>query len=432
MKKRYLQFVFILSSMIIVCGSGIITDKPDQKNKSTAKFVKHTISPGLIMAGYQGWFDTPDDGANLKWYHYDQRKGLFEPGSCTVDLWPDMSEYEKQYPTAFKFGDGTTATVFSAHDESSVRLHFKWMKDYGVDGVFMQRFVNELKNEAKRNHIDKVLTSASKAAMDYDRTICVMYDLSGMRTADTTMMKEDWLKLKKQFGYDSRKKHSTYLFYKNRPVVAIWGVGFSDRRGYTLSDINGLIKFFKSEEAGNCSILLGVPTYWREQGSDCVKDTVFHTVIQKADIIHPWFVGRFNEEKYDAFKSSIGLDQKWCDEHNMKYMPVVFPGFSWDNLFPKGKSLIARNHGIFYWKQLAGASGQGAQMIYVAMFDEIDEGTAIFKTAHKVPVCEGSKFVALDADIPTDHYLWLTGQAGKMMKNKKQLPMQKPIQNGKK
>ena len=102
-------------------------------------------------------------------------------------------------------------------------------------------------------------------------------------------------------------------------------------------------------------------------------------------------------------------------------------------MLPPGRpsSTIPRNHGSFFWKQLAGATGEGAQMIYVAMFDEIDEGTAIFKTAHRVPLGE-SKFIPLDADIPSDHYLWLTGQAARMLKEKQQLPVLKPIQDVKK
>jgi hypothetical protein len=53
-------------------------------------------------------------------------------------------------------------------------------------------------------------------------------------------------------------------------------------------------------------------------------------------------------------------------------------------------------------------------MAYVAMFDEMDEGTAIFKTTNHPPVGE-VKFLA-DPSLPTDHYLWLTGQIARMFK----------------
>ena len=42
-----------------------------------------------------------------------------------------------------------------------------------------------------------------------------------------------------------------------------------------------------------------------------------------------------------------------------------------------------------------------------------------------VPVGE-SKFIPLDEGIPSDHYLWLTGQAARMLKNKQKLPSTKP------
>jgi hypothetical protein len=53
-------------------------------------------------------------------------------------------------------------------------------------------------------------------------------------------------------------------------------------------------------------------------------------------------------------------------------------------------------------------------MVYVAMFDEIDEGTAIMKCGGPRPV-GASPFVDL-SDVPTDHYLWLTGQIGRMFR----------------
>ncbi len=340
-----------------------------------------------------------------------------------------MTEYEKQYETPFKFDDGSIARVFSPADESTVRLHFKWMKDYGIDGVFMQRFISEIRNESGMKHFSHVLESASKAALEYDRTLAVMYDLSGISSNDVGILISDWKNLMLRFGFNDRSKYSNYLFCNNRPLVAIWGVGFNDNRKYTLNDIEKLVRFLKSDEGGNCSVLLGVPTYWREFGSDCIKDEKLHDMIKMADVVHPWFVGRFNEQRYDSFKSLIGEDQKWCDKNGLKYMPVVFPGFSWNNMLPPGRpsSTIPRNSGKFFWQQLSGAVAEGAQMIYVAMFDEIDEGTAIFKTAHRVPV-GASKFIPVDNDIPTDHYLWLTGKAAQMMKDKQHFPIEKPVQ----
>lgn len=61
---------------------------------------------------------------------------------------------------------------------------------------------------------------------------------------------------------------------------------------------------------------------------------------------------------------------------------------------------------------------RGADMLYVAMFDEMDEGTAIFKCADEVPV--GTQGFVADEGLPSDHYLWLTGQVGKVLR--KELP----------
>ena len=53
-------------------------------------------------------------------------------------------------------------------------------------------------------------------------------------------------------------------------------------------------------------------------------------------------------------------------------------------------------------------------MLYLAMFDEIDEGTALFKVSNDPPVGE-SPFLTYEG-LPSDHYLWLAGQIGKMMR----------------
>src|SRR6476620_625413 len=86
------------------------------KHSKTSKFTSYK---GLIMAGYQGWFNAPSDGADRGWNHY--RKGkIFEPGACTIDLRPDMTEYKKQYKTSFQLPDGKPAYVFSSYDKSTI------------------------------------------------------------------------------------------------------------------------------------------------------------------------------------------------------------------------------------------------------------------------------------------------------------------------
>ncbi len=54
-------------------------------------------------------------------------------------------------------------------------------------------------------------------------------------------------------------------------------------------------------------------------------------------------------------------------------------------------------------------------MLYVAMFDEMDEGTAIFKCSNQPPCGAPAKFLGYEG-VPSDHYLWLTGQAGQMLR----------------
>ena len=54
-------------------------------------------------------------------------------------------------------------------------------------------------------------------------------------------------------------------------------------------------------------------------------------------------------------------------------------------------------------------------IIYVAMFDEVDEGTAIFKCANDVPTGEQSKFVTFEG-LPNDFYLKLVGKGAKLIR----------------
>lgn len=369
---------------------------------------------GLVMAGYQGWFDAPDDGAGRGWYHYKGRDG-FKPGSCSVDFWPDVSEYEKVYKTEFRFKDGSPAYTFSSHDASTVHTHFRWMREYGIDGVFLQRFVGEIAGSSGKAHFDTVLQSAMDAARKNDRAISIMYDLSGMPSNGAEVVLQDAREWMQRYALLKREAYPNYLYHNGKPLIAVWGIGFNDNRSYGFKEAQIIIDGLK--EMG-FSILIGVPTYWRELKDDTLPNKALHRLIKKCDVVLPWFVGRYDEASYPPFAQRIKDDQVWCKANNIDYVPLCYPGFSWKNLKGPDTKTTDRNGGSFLWKQIHGAISGGAEMLYIAMFDEIDEGTAIFKCLQKerVPLNGKGAFEGIENNLETDHYLWLTGEAGKWLK----------------
>lgn len=396
------------------------------KHSKTTQF--HSYN-GLVMCGYQGWFRTPKEGI----MYPDENK-------VRIDMWPDVTEYEKTYPTGLKLADGNTARFFSSEDKSTVDLHFKWMKQYGVDGVFMQRFFNMTKPRGPRSTTTVVLKNAFIAASKYQRAIAVMYDLSGLKSSgeDCSSVIEDWKYLVDSLKVTNQEGAKTYLHHNGKPLVTIWGVGFPDRP-YNIRNIGlqRLINFLKNDSVyGGCSVMLGVPTFWRELNADCLNDPYLHELIKQCDIVLPWMVQRFSpllHNDMDRYRDIILDDIKWCKENHIGYVPCVCPGFSWHNLsrseFPddvKPVGSIPRQGGRFYWQQISTALLAGAEMLYIAMFDEVNEGTAIFKCTDNPPVSDVVKFIGIDG-MPTDHYLWLTGEAGKMLRNEKPLSFKMPI-----
>ncbi len=372
---------------------------------------------GKIICGYQGWFNCKGDGAGLGWVHWiKSRKQAPGPDNVSVDLWPDVSELKpsERFPTAFKHADGSQAEVFSSYNKTTVLRHFKWMREYGIDGAFVQRFANGLTNVKLSHHKNAVLSHAREGANREGRTYAVMYDLSGLKAGEVSRVKEDWSKLRAKMQIT---KDPAYLKHKGAPVVVVWGIGFNDKnRPYTLNECRDLVAYLKSD---GCTVMLGVPSWWREGKRDAIADPVAHQIFEMADILSPWTVGRYRspEEATLHGEKVWKPDVEWCAKREMDFMPVVFPGFSWHNLKGDPLGAIPRLKGQFLWAQMVAAKRSNSKMIYVAMFDEVDEGTAIFKCSNRPPLGDGFDFLDLEG-LPSDFYLRLTGQGGKMLNNK--------------
>jgi hypothetical protein len=258
-----------------------------------------------------------------------------------------------------------------------------------------------------------------------------MYDLSGLQPGkdDCSRVIEDWKHLVDDLKVKNYGEKQTYLHHRGKPLVTIWGVGFPDR-SYNIRAIglNRLIDFLKNDPVyGGCSVMLGVPTYFRELNKDCLPDPYLHELIESADIVLPWMVQRFTPLVHfpmDHLRDHVMADIRWAKERGVDYAPIAYPGFSWKNMRKDDPSIvydaIPRMGGNFLWDQMVTMINAGAEMIYVAMFDEVDEGTAIFKVSDNPPNSDKAHFIDNDG-MPSDQYLWVTGMGARMLR--KEIPV---------
>jgi hypothetical protein len=95
-------------------------------------------------------------------------------------------------------------------------------------------------------------------------------------------------------------------------------------------------------------------------------------------------------------------------------------------MYPTAKpNAIPRLGGDFLWSQFQQFKQAGASMLYVAMFDEVDEATAIFKCTNDVPTAAGAEFVSYEG-VPSDYYLQLAGAGAKMLRGEMSALAAKP------
>jgi len=325
---------------------------------------------GKVLCGYQGWFNAGGDGANLGFHHWTKDEQTPRPGNARIDLWPDMTECgpEERFATELRSVGGAPAEVFSSFKQATVLRHFQWMRQYRIDGVMVQRFATPLLHANHLRHTNVVLNHCREGANRFGRTYAVMYDLSGLGPNSMSVVMNDWRELRTRMGVCD---DPAYLRHRGRPVVVVWGVGFNRDRNYTVAECGPLVEFLKQD---GCTVMLGVPTGWRTLDRDAVAEPLLHDVIKLADVVSPWTVGRYRtpDEATLHGEQVWKADLEWCREHGLDYMPVAFPGFSWSNLKGAKLDAIPRLKGEIFRSQVVAAKAAGAEMLYVAMFDEVD------------------------------------------------------------
>ncbi len=382
---------------------------------ATAYAVDPSTLDGKVLIGYQGWFTCPDDGSG-RWTHWS--RGVPSPTTLTVELFPDLRELdpdERCSVPGMTIG-GKPAYLFSSRNPKTVARHFAWMKQYGLDGVLVQRFVGEIRR--KRAEGDVVLKNIMAAASESGRTFAIEYDISGGNPETFAQtLKDDWIYLTEELKITA---HPGYQRHNGKPLLSIWGMGLSDGNAHPPASpqaARDLIEWFKSR----VTYMGGTPAHWGALTADSRSDPAWAAVYASMDVVQPWNVGRYGTlEAVDRWKTDVlAPDLKLTAANHQLYMPVVFPGFSWSNLKPGAKqNQIPRLGGEFLWRQACNARLAGAKLLKIAMFDEVDEGTAILKVAsHRKDAPDQGFWLTLDADgadLPSDWYLKLAGDITRM------------------
>jgi hypothetical protein len=381
---------------------------------------------GKTLCGYQGWFRCPGDALNIGWVHWSWDTKRIVPETLTFEMWPDMSEYRaagRYRVDGFTYPDGKPAELYSSDDRGVVFRHFQWMAEYGIHGVWLQRFLVGLPEGPEgpvmyASH-KRVLEQVRLAAKATGRTWAVAYDMAAMPPEKIfEAVTNDWKRLV-DAGVTNDDR---YLHEQGLPVMMVWG--FYPKQNITAELANRIIDFFKNDPKYKVFLAGGCEWEWRTETTPGWPE-----FLRRYDVISPWNVGNYSIDKEGDKYASTHYWQADIEEAKragMLYLPVFYPGFSWDNLkrLAPGKSIIERQGGRFFWKQFCAAAELGLDMGYVAMFDEVDEGTAIYKVTSTPPV--QAHFVGYEG-LPSDWYLRLAGEGTKMLLKQRAFTRELPL-----
>jgi hypothetical protein len=406
MRKKTIVYLVALATIASSC------QKPNQPENNLGALNHKTSfaslgSPagdvvGKVTVGYQGWFGAAGDGSPYNsWTHQN------------LESWPDVRQYTTTY-SGSKFyqagvanpgftgnlGNGLPAKMFSDWDQSTVNVHFLWMQQNGIDCVALQRFGGALNTDPREKGFrDGMATRVQNAAQTYGRKFFIMYDISGW-TNFQTEIKADWTNF-----MQTHTSSSAYARQNGKPVVCIWGIGFSNRPG-NVTSWSDVINFFLSQ---GCYVIVGAPNNFS-------TDTANQPAYNLANMLMPWRVGVTSN-----FQTSDTNNLTYCNAHGIDYQTDVYPGTAFFNTDPtRPKNQIPRMHGDFMWSQFAAAKSANVQSIYISMFDEMNEATNIMNCAEDASsIPAGNYFLTLDADgthVSSDFYLRLTNDGSKMLK----------------
>ncbi|KAL7816081.1 hypothetical protein V8C44DRAFT_308772 [Trichoderma aethiopicum] len=360
---------------------------------------------GKWLYGYQGWFRKPAAGVNN---HWSPNGGTPGPGNVEFEFVPDVSQYPANclFASTLTAPNGQSVQLYDNTCEGVVDLHFKWMQQYGLDGVIVQRFLSHLDDASFMT----ILNQVEAAAVKYGRGFMVEYDASGGNSATASVAAQILA------DYNSKVKpytsSSAYLHHNGKPAVMVFGVGFPTVH-INVTDGANIATQLKGAGA---YVGYGVPANF---GTDVRANTGFASAYKAANLISPWTVGSYSEGGYkNGYHTTTQIpDSQTLQSLGIDHAPLIWPGTSAYHLngvtTPANFDYFPRYNGSFYSMQADAITSLPVKPLFAfnAMFDEINEGTQSLPCLKTNQLPTNEKFVGYDNTFAdTSFYLELGGQ----------------------
>jgi hypothetical protein len=389
-----------------------------------------TTLEGKVLFGYQGWFDCNSSGTGA-FGHW----GNPSTPKMSVEMYPELGEIAPQdlCPAGKLTIAGKQAYLYSAKSAKVVDAHFRWMEEYGLDGVLVQRFLTDVPGRVRGG--DVVLKNIMAAALAHKRVFAIEYDVSGAQEGNfAQLLQADWKYLVDELKVTA---NPFYLRHGGKPLVSVWGPGLPDAKHppSSAAALQAFMGWFRTGPAQyQAAYMGGTGGGWGTLSGDSRTGQDWAEVYKTMDVIQPWTIGRYSDTTTakNWGRNKIVPDMAKVKANGNMYMPVIFPGFSWANLMAGSRqNQIPRLGGKFLWKQAYTARAAGASMLKIAMFDEVNEGTAMFKMAPtRAGAPEQGYWLTLDADgykLPSDWYLRMAREVTALFHGTRPLSVEMPL-----